>query len=323
MKPYSANRAVNGSVAPVQRWVSSQVPAWLSVNLQKACWINRWIVRHMGAAGWSSPSYNLKDFKLQGSLDGANWFDLDIVTNNNLSVTDRTFTAIRVAFVRIYVASGININPKLASLMELEVYEAPPTSPYLSGLTLSSGTLEPAFSKNIYSYSATVKNSTSSITITPTAEDSTVSITVNSQAVTSGQSSQAIGLNIGDNTVNVVVSADGNQKMYSINVVRASSPYLTGLSIPGVMFTFNPNTFKYSKTLPSTKTSITFVPTAEDDNANIKIKYTEGGISKEVSVISKQTSPSIPLSVGLNVILIQVTSAIGQDQKTYEFDMTR
>ena len=43
----------------------------------------------------------------------------------------------------------------------------------LTGLTLTSGTLTPAFNKGIYEYTATVDNSVSSIGVTPTAEDAT------------------------------------------------------------------------------------------------------------------------------------------------------
>ena len=63
-------------------------PIWLRVDLGAFYWINRWVVKQMGAVGWS-PNYNLTDYKLQGSLDNANWFDIDTVTNNSANQTDR------------------------------------------------------------------------------------------------------------------------------------------------------------------------------------------------------------------------------------------
>lgn len=73
----------------------------------------------------------------------------------------------------------------------------------LSSLTLSAGTLSPTFASNTTSYSASVSNSVSSITVTPVTADSTATVKVNNQSVVSGQ--------------------DGTTKTYTITVNRASS----------------------------------------------------------------------------------------------------
>ncbi|MFE4710690.1 cadherin-like beta sandwich domain-containing protein, partial [Paenibacillus sp. NPDC056722] len=93
----------------------------------------------------------------------------------------------------------------------------------LSKLTLSSGTLSPAFVPGEKSYTASVANSVSSITVTPTVSDSSSLVFVNGMPVTSGSASGAIDLNVGsDNTITVkVIAQDGTSKqMYNVKVER-------------------------------------------------------------------------------------------------------
>ncbi|UUZ51847.1 cadherin-like beta sandwich domain-containing protein [Massilia sp. B-10] len=95
----------------------------------------------------------------------------------------------------------------------------------LSALSLSSGTLAPVFASGTTSYTASVGNATTSLTVTPTVADATASITVNGVAVTSGNASGAIALNVGSNTITTVVTAqDGTTtKTYTVTVTRAAS----------------------------------------------------------------------------------------------------
>lgn len=99
------------------------------------------------------------------------------------------------------------------------------TDATLSGLALSAGTLSPGFSSNTTSYTASVSNATTSITVRPTATDSGSTITVNGTAVASGSSSAPINLAVGSNSVSVVVTAADGQttKSYSISVTRAEA----------------------------------------------------------------------------------------------------
>ena len=65
-------------------------------------------------------------------------------------------------------------------------------SSYLSALTLSSGSLNPGFNKELLEYSVTVENSVTSIYVTPTAEDANATIKVNDKKVSSGVPSKYI-----------------------------------------------------------------------------------------------------------------------------------
>jgi hypothetical protein len=89
----------------------------------------------------------------------------------------------------------------------------------LSALTISTGTLIPSFSSGTISYVASVANGVSSVTVTPTRNESHATITVNGNPVTSGSASSAINLNTGSNTITVIVTAqDSTTKTYTIIV---------------------------------------------------------------------------------------------------------
>ena len=96
----------------------------------------------------------------------------------------------------------------------------------LSLLTLSSGTLSPAFATATIEYTASVSNEISSITLTPTIADANASVTVNGIAVESSNASGTIALNVGTNTITTIVTAqDGNTtKTYTLIVTRAEAP---------------------------------------------------------------------------------------------------
>lgn len=100
----------------------------------------------------------------------------------------------------------------------------------LSGLTLSAGTLSPAFLAAATAYTASVPNATTSITVTPTRAEAnaTIQVRVNSgsyTAVSSGSPSGSLALNLGSNTVEVLVTAQNTaNKTYTIVVTREAPP---------------------------------------------------------------------------------------------------
>ncbi len=99
----------------------------------------------------------------------------------------------------------------------------------LTNLAISSGTLSPSFSSPVLAYTANVANSTSTITVTPTTDPtsySTISARVNGggfATVLSGATSSSLTLNVGSNTIDVLVTAqDGTTtQTYTVTVTRA------------------------------------------------------------------------------------------------------
>ena len=91
----------------------------------------------------------------------------------------------------------------------------------LSALTLSAGALVPAFAAATVDYTAEVGNAVARIRVTPTVNDATASVTVAGTAVASGAASAAIALDVGANTIDIVVAAqDGTEKTYTVTVTR-------------------------------------------------------------------------------------------------------
>ncbi len=96
----------------------------------------------------------------------------------------------------------------------------------LSNLAVSSGTLSPTFSSATTSYTDSVGNGVTSITVTPTVNQANATVTVNGTTVSSGSASGSIPLSVGSNTVTVVVTAqDTTTKTYTIGVNIYSLTY--------------------------------------------------------------------------------------------------
>ena len=154
-----------------------------------------------------------------------------------------------------------------------------PSDPTLSNLTISSGTLSPAFSSGNTSYTVSVENSVTSVTVTPTINQANATITVNGSPVTSGTQSNPITLNVGSNTVlTVVIARDGvTTDTYTITVNRAGSndATLSNLLVNGVAVNnFSAATTSYNVTLASGITSIPVV-TATTNNTNATYNITQ------------------------------------------------
>ncbi|MFT3794044.1 cadherin-like beta sandwich domain-containing protein [Flavobacterium sp.] len=194
------------------------------------------------------------------------------------------------------------------------------TNANLSNIVLSSGTLNPVFAQATTSYTASVPNATTSITLTPTVADATATVKVNNVTVASGAPSQSIALNVGSNVITTVVTAeDGTTtKTYTVTVTRAQSSNANLTNLVLSSGTLNPGfaaaTTSYTATVTNATTSITVTPTVADATASVTVNA--------VVVSSGAPSGSIALAVGPNVIATVVTAQDGT-QKTYTITVTR
>ena len=98
----------------------------------------------------------------------------------------------------------------------------------LSSLSLSAGSIAPAFSSTTYAYTLAVGNGVSSITVTAEVNHSGASLRAglsgSLSSATSGTASGAISLAVGTNTVHVEVTAEdgATQQTYAVTVTRAA-----------------------------------------------------------------------------------------------------
>ncbi len=118
----------------------------------------------------------------------------------------------------------------------------PSNNAYLSNLTISSGSLSPAFAIATGNYADTVSNATTTVTVTPTLNNGNSTVKVNGTVVSSGTASGPLTLASGNTTITIVVTAqDGiTHKTYTIVVNRISNnPYLSSLT-PSSGFSIRP-----------------------------------------------------------------------------------
>ncbi|MGE7842974.1 S-layer homology domain-containing protein [Lysinibacillus sp. NPDC093712] len=134
----------------------------------------------------------------------------------------------------------------------------------LSNLSVSEGTLNPAFSEDTNDYTLTVDNEIQSIKVTPTVTETSATIKVLDTDVTSDSPSDELPLKVGKNSIPVVVtSSQGIKTTYTLTVIRnASIPSVTTAS-----------------TSEHTQTQSGLVIASQDGNAvtHLKISNIQGG----------------------------------------------
>jgi len=202
----------------------------------------------------------------------------------------------------------------------LAVTRPGPVNSNLTAITLSQGTLSPAFTYNTNFYSANVSYSASSITATPTASDPAATISVNSTAVTSGAASGPIPLLVGANSISIAVN-DGSDPVntYAVTVYRAPSPNDTLSALTVSSGSLNPafagGTLNYTDSLANSVTSISVTPTAADPGARIYVSGT--------AVASGATAGPFTLAAGSNTIPIFVVAPDNSHSQSYTITVNR
>ena len=207
---------------------------------------------------------------------------------------------------------------------------SPGTSPdaALSALSLSDvdfGT----FASGTTSYTAQVANSVSQTTVTPTVNHPGASYVIKLGGVTDADG--VVPLSVGSNVIAIEVTAqDGNTtKTYTVTVTRgAQSPpsppsppppastdaTLSALILSGVDFgTFASGTTSYAAEVANSVTETTVTPTVNHSGATYAIKL--DGVTDADGVIS--------LSVGSNVVTVEVTAQDGNTTVTYTVTVAR
>jgi hypothetical protein len=151
-------------------------------------------------------------------LEGKN----KIITLNNaladngltIEATDKDEAVVEVVF------SG-HRDPTDEDVALYTIEETEDIASNLTGLTVTTATLEPAFAAGTYVYGSLVVNATSSVTVTPTLAGATITLRVNGTVVASGVASAAIALSVGVNVITVTVSETAKtNKTYTITIVR-------------------------------------------------------------------------------------------------------
>ena len=244
----------------------------------------------------------------------------EIVNGNKINMTSvGTKSSYRVNVT----ASGSNVFEDGNNWRTLVVRVTGDNNADLAGLTISSGTLSPQFSSSDITYTASVDNSVTQVTVTPTASDSSATITVNDNTVTSGNGYIVIGLIAGEpNTVTVIVTAqDSTTKTYTITLTRAAplsdNADLGGLTISSGTLSpqFSSSDITYTASVDNSVTQVTVTPTASDSSATITVN--------DNTVTSGNGYIVIGLTVGEPNTVTVIVTAQDSTTKTYTITLTR
>ncbi|MDB5851767.1 MAG: hypothetical protein JWP29_5519, partial [Rhodoferax sp.] len=125
----------------------------------------------------------------------------------------------------VITASVIAENGATSKTYTLNITRAPATNANLANLTVSDATLSPSFASATTAYSASVSNSVAAVTVTSVTSSSASTVKVNGSIVTSGVVSGSLPLNVGNNIITVMVTAqDGiTTQTYTLAVNRAKA----------------------------------------------------------------------------------------------------
>ncbi|MCX7571876.1 cadherin-like beta sandwich domain-containing protein [Tumebacillus sp. DT12] len=188
----------------------------------------------------------------------------------------------------------------------------------LSNLTVSEGSLTPAFASGEVNYTVEVANDVTSLDVTPTVADSTASVNVNGDPVVSGNAKTISSLAVGENTITIAVEAeDGTPKVYEIIVTRLQSGNnnLSNLTVSAGTLdpVFAPGEISYSVSVGNEVTSLDLTPTVDDLTASVKVAGAD---------VVSGNAHTVALHVGANPIQVTVTAENGST-KTYTVTVTR
>lgn len=195
----------------------------------------------------------------------------------------------------------------------------------LLALSTSVRSLSPGFNATVTTYTtAALPYTVSSTKITASASDSgaTIQVRVNGGGyvpVTSGNPSDDLALNAGQNTVDVKVKSEDASvtKTYSISFIRQHSALLNTLTFsPSVARTRadSADFVNFTSSVAYSVLTTTVTPVALDPTSTITVNG--------ITVASGNTSNPIALAVGANTITTVVTTVDSQT-KTYKMVITR
>ena len=195
----------------------------------------------------------------------------------------------------------------------------------LTGLTLSAGAaLSPAFAADIVDYTAEVGNAVTRIRVTPEYGTATVTVNMNPNRVASGRASAPIDLNVGENAIPIVVTAQDatTTKTYTVTVTRAASTdanlaSLT-LMVGGNPIMLNeavaPDLLEYTARVPAGTTAVVITATSANPNAGLDLDGAELGTGS--------VSERFGINTGTTRFVIDITAEDGTTTKKYAVTIT-
>lgn len=239
------------------------------------------------------------------------------MTINNQPITDGVPATVPVNFGP--TGNGFAIAVKAANGVE-KIYvvtitrDQPSNNADLTSLSLSNGTLSPAFSNTETAYTATVPYLTTSTSVTSTVADATAILRVNGRDTASGAAAPIV-LAVGANTITVAATAeDGVTTTTRTIIVTRTAPELdlSALTVTGGTLSpaFDADTTSYALALPYPVTSIDIAAAAVETDWALAIQGVE------------TSAKTVAVPVGASTITVTVTALHGES-RSYTIALTR
>lgn len=165
--------------------------------------------------------FTVDDFKIMkqyGSTEPAQYLT---IVSINVEQNTMTIASTRPASGAIYAGYLYYKDTPVGSITDERYYATISTNAQLSALTLSEGTLNPAFDSSTTAFTATVSNSVDKIKITPVTQNENATVKINNVAVEKGKGSE-VELKVGENLIEVEVTAQDKKttRKYLLTVTR-------------------------------------------------------------------------------------------------------
>ncbi len=199
----------------------------------------------------------------------------------------------------------------------------------LSALTVTPGTLTPAFDPNTLTYTVNVAHTVPSVTVSATKDDPNATLTgsITAPSVAGQETGQATiqlgGQGSATPVTIIVIAPNGNSDTYRITVNRpapASDNKLSALTVSAGTLTppFSPDTVSYAVGLLATDETVTMSATKSDRNAVMTLGSVNVSAGEPTGQVPVQLEPGASMPVD-----IRVTAQDQSSIKTYTITVTR
>ena len=147
------------------------------------------------------------------------------------------------------------------------------TAPTLSSLSVSGGSLDPAFAADEFEYTVTVESDVAEVTVTAEANGAELTVIPADADANDPGHQVALGLPGSETVIVIVASTNGQLVSYVVTVSRKASTRLTLLDVSDSQITptFDPNLYAYTATVDDTQSHATIHATAEAPDADVRI----------------------------------------------------
>jgi hypothetical protein len=193
----------------------------------------------------------------------------------------------------------------------------------LSSLAVTPGTLQPAFSSNISTYTVDAPTAATSVTVTAAPTDSTTTMTINGVSTAAGQGrSVPLGPPGSTATITIALSSQtGGEGAYTVTVTRllSSDNNLSALSVTSGSLdpSFAPNKLTYTVDVATDVTTVTVSATKSDPDAVIS-----GSMTAAAGVPTGQATIALD-GPGTSKMLSLTVTAPNGSSKTYSITIQR